>query len=160
MQYGFTYTQYDNVSELDAKFARLIQFAKEASEKAYAPYSSFYVGAAILGDDQSIVTGNNQENASYPVGTCAERVALNYYQSQHRGSSIEAIAIYAHSNEFEMNKPVSPCGMCRQALLEAEKNQSSFIRLFLSSRSGKVFEIQSVSDLLPLAFGPGDLKML
>jgi len=109
-------------------------------------------------DDGAIFTGNNQENASYPVGTCAERVALNYLLSQRPDAVIEAIAVYAQSERVEIKKPVSPCGMCRQAMLEAELNQKQEIRFFMASTNDEIYSIDRVSDLLPFGFNLSSLK--
>jgi len=127
-------------------------------KSAYAPYSKFHVGAAILLDDGTIVKGNNQENVAYPSGLCAERVALFYASSSFPGKKILKIAISAMSEEFEVDYPITPCGACRQALLEYENNHESDIEVLLAGQSGKVIVVPSISWLLPLSFSEGKLK--
>lgn len=116
------------------------------------------MGASILLKDGTIISGNNQENASYPVGTCAERVALNYLKSQDPNCEIEAIAVFAQSDRIEIKKPVSPCGMCRQAMLESEMNQKEEIKFFMASPMDEIFMIDRISDLLPFGFDLSSLK--
>lgn len=136
----------------------LLEVAKDASKKAYAPYSEFHVGAAVRLLNGNIVPGNNQENGSYPIGTCAERVALNFARGQDPNVIVIAIAVYAFSKKFKVEKPVSPCGMCRQAILEVEKDQDENIIVVLSGPSDEVYLSNSISDLLPFAFVPTLLK--
>lgn len=136
----------------------LVLQARNSSENAYAPYSNFHVGAAVLLENGEVILGNNQENGSYPVGTCAERVAMNYARGKHPGKSIKAIAIHAFSKNFELDKPVSPCGMCRQAILEVETDQEKEISIILSGPTDEVYFSESIADLLPFAFVPSLLK--
>lgn len=144
--------------DLPEGHAQLLEAAKNASKNAYAPYSRFYVGAAILLENGEIFTGSNQENGSYPIGSCAERVALNYVMSHDPNSIIECIAVYATTPKFELRNPVSPCGMCRQALLEAETNQVKPIEILLANDSDKVYKVHCIADLLPFAFESHQLK--
>ena len=136
----------------------MLKSAINASERAYAPYSRFNVGASIQIENGQIVNGNNQENNSYPAGSCAERVALNYAKSQFPDLKIIAVAIYASTEKFELDQPVSPCGICRQVLLEAEINQSNDIKLIMGSPGAEIYQIDRISDLLPFAFNLVDLK--
>lgn len=145
-------------SELSKEEQSLLEKAKEALQQAYAPYSKFRVGAALLLDDGKIITGSNQENASSPVGLCAERVALANKAANFPAQKIKAVAV---SVEHERaSSPASPCGMCRQALLEAETRQQSPVKLFMKGPSDEVYEIDSVKQLLPLPFSADNLKKI
>jgi len=141
-------------SELDLPEAdrKLLSIAADARKDSYAPYSKFHVGAAMLMADKTIVKGSNQENASYPLGFCAERTALSAAASLASGVAIEAIAIKVASEEMEIDKPTAPCGICRQVLLEAEMKHKHDIRILLQGNTGKVYVFSSAKDLLPLHF--------
>ena len=130
----------------------LLDIAREAAKHAYAPYSKFKVGAAILLKNGHIISGNNQENAVYPSGMCAERVALYYAASQFPDTPITKIAITAIGNEKEVERPVPPCGNCRQALLEYETKFGEPIEIIMAGEKGEVYMVKSVADLLPLSF--------
>jgi len=108
--------EFDSIDELNADDRKLLEEAKKTVRDAYAPYSHFQVGAAVLLENGVIVRGNNQENASYPIGLCAERVAVFAAGANYPGIKIKAIAITASSNEFMIDQPVAPCGACRQAI--------------------------------------------
>ena len=144
---------YQNAEELPKELALLLKKAKEAALSAYSPYSHFKVGAAIMLNNGAIVTGNNQENAAYPSGLCAERTAAFYASSQYPQVPFTRIAITAINPEQELLCPVSPCGSCRQALLEYEEKFNQNIEVILSGQTGNVFVIQSIKDLLPCSFG-------
>lgn len=144
------FTEYQN-PELPATDANLVARAQEAARNAYAPYSQFHVGAALLLDDGRITTGNNQENTAYPSGLCAERVALFAAGSQGGSRKIVAIAIAAYNASGFSPKPVSPCGACRQVLLEYEKRQQKPIRIILSGVESSYVAPSAVS-LMPLYF--------
>lgn len=148
------FCSFDELSEGEKK---LMLKAKEVSEKAYAPYSGFNVGAALLLDNGEVVTGNNQENAAYPSGLCAERVAMFYANATWPDSSIVMLAIAASNSKGFIDKPVAPCGSCRQALLEAENRHEKPMRLLLFG-SEEIAIIESVKDILPLSFGKEFLK--
>lgn len=139
------------LEELEPQERALTDAAKGATENSYSPYSHFAVGAAIRLENGEIVTGSNQENASFPVGCCAERTALHWTMANHPDSRIEAIAIAAKSGEHFTSIPTAPCGMCRQALLEAERRQGSLIQVILFGTEGTHF-VKQVEDLLPLSF--------
>jgi cytidine deaminase len=133
--------------------------ARDATANAYAPYSHFHVGAAARLNNGQFIKGTNQENASYPVGICAERVLMSAVASQHPGTTIETMAISYDNRNGESIKPIAPCGMCRQALVEFEGRTTSCpIRLVLGGMNGKVFIIEEANLLLPLNFGSDDLK--
>ncbi len=138
--------------ELQAGDRALVDAACEATYTSYAPYSNFKVGAAVLLDNGQIVKGSNQENAAFGAGTCAERCALFYAHAQWPESKVKAIAISARGVTDEyLEQPISPCGVCRQALIEAQKRAGAPLRVLLVGRD-KVFAVDSVSDLLPFQF--------
>jgi cytidine deaminase len=144
--------------ELDSVDKKLLDSAVEAAKNAYAPYSHFRVGAAVLLDDGSIITGNNQENAAYPSGLCAERVALFYANSKYPQKTVVAVAIVAVNPEGEVLKGnVSPCGSCRQVMLETQTRYKNLIKIMLASDDA-VLVFDSVEDLLPLNFSQDSLK--
>lgn len=139
-------------SELSPAQQQLVDLAREATLRSYAPYSQFHVGAAILLSDGNIVTGANQENAAFPSGTCAERTACYYAGANHPDARFEKIAIAARGTDGnEVDQPVPPCGACRQALLEYEKLAGHDVEVILVGRSS-IFILPSVSSLLPLSF--------
>lgn len=130
----------------------LVQHALNAATKAYAPYSNFRVGAAVLLDDDSIIEGNNQENAAYPSGLCAERVALFYANSNAPDKSVKSIAItVVNANGDIFEEIISPCGSCRQVIAETENRFNNNIRIILASKD-KVLIFKSIKDLLPFHF--------
>ena len=143
---------YNSIEELDKPDARLLLKAKEALASAYAPYSNFVVGAAVRLFGGRIVKGANQENASYPIGICAERVALFAAASQYPDLTVTAIAITAKSNTQQLTTPVSPCGACRQAILETEFRYQHPVRIIMHGETGPVYIVESVRTLLPISF--------
>lgn len=150
--------EYNNINELTNADATLLQLAKETANNAYAPYSNFFVGAVAILNNNEIITGTNQENASYPVGTCAERVLLAIAATYFTNVPLKTMAIsYINKKGFN-NHPISPCGMCRQYLLEYEQRVKQPIRLILGGQEGKIYIIKSVADLLPLNFSADDFK--
>jgi cytidine deaminase len=157
-QQHFSYDVYESVNDLPEEYAALLQQAREVTAKAYAPYSKFLVGAVAKLSNGAIVAGTNQENASYPVGICAERVLLSNASMQHTGIPVDTIAISYDNTNGESDKPISPCGMCRQSLREYEERTKHPIRLILSGLSGKVFVLESAGQLLPLSFGSDDMS--
>ena len=136
----------------------LLASAKEAVEGSYAPYSHFHVGAAVLLDDGTVVKGSNQENVAYPSGLCAERVALFAASAQHPDKKIKALAITAHSNDVHLEHPVTPCGACRQVMVEYEDKQNEEIIVMLADANDHVIKLKSSIDLLPLMFKADHLK--
>lgn len=152
------FTVYESSEELsDSEKGFLLQ-AIEAREKAYAPYSEFYVGASVILDDGSVFTGNNQENAAYPSGICAERVAIWSAMSQRPKGKIKKIFISAASAIKEVDRPAAPCGSCRQAIAEYEINQESNIEIFFTGEKGEIVKARSIKDLLPWLFDNSMLK--
>ena len=153
----FKIAVYNSSEELNADDALLLAAAREATQFAYAPYSQFFVGAAAILANGKLITGTNQENASYPVGICAERVLLSSVASQYPGEPVKTMAVTYRNENGESIKPISPCGVCRQTLVEYEERTKTSIRIILSGMSGKVFIIDNAKQLLPLCFTPGDL---
>ncbi len=147
-----SFVVFDDLSELSKNDKALFLASKKARDNAYAPYSNFQVGAALLLENNKIVTGNNQENAAYPSGMCAERVAIWNASSQYPNIKILKIFITAKSNVKKVTKPVSPCGACRQTIAEYELNQATNIELFFTGETGKIIKSNSIKDLLPLTF--------
>lgn len=143
---------YESKNNLPAKDAEMLDIASKAARRAHALYSGFHVGAALLLDDGTIIEGNNQENAAYPSGLCAERVALFYASATFPQKKIKAIAITAYSAKEPVTWPVSPCGACRQVMAEYESKHGSPIRIIMHGETGEAFVADSVSDLLPLMF--------
>lgn len=138
--------------ELPASDRELVDAARRATSRAYAPYSHFHVGAAIRLSDGTVIEGSNQENAAYPSGTCAERTAAYYAHSSHPEAAFEAIAISAVGTDGKPTpQPTPPCGACRQALLEYEKIAGHPVRVILDSPA-EIYLLPSVSSLLPLSF--------
>ena len=157
-QASIYYRVYDSIDALKEADKLLLKMARDATANAYAPYSHFHVGAAARLNNGQFIKGTNQENASYPVGICAERVLMSAVASQHPGTTIETMAISYDNRNGESIKPIAPCGMCRQALVEFEGRQHHPIRLILGGMNGKVFIIEEANLLLPLNFGSDDLK--
>jgi cytidine deaminase len=139
-------------NELNPDEKNLIDAAKEAVMRAYAPYSRFQVGAAALLANNEIVTGNNQENVAYPSGLCAERTALFYANSRFPDAAVDALAVAAYTNGDFTEEPVSPCGSCRQVILEAQNRYNHPVRIMLYGKKG-IYIIEKITDLLPLSFG-------
>lgn len=155
---SFEYEIYGGVDELSASDAALLQEANAITATAYAPYSGFLVGAVARMKNGSTVSGTNQENAAYPVGICAERVLMSVAAVLYPNEPIDTLAITYHNSKGTSNSPVSPCGMCRQALKEFEERTAQPIRLILSGESGSVFIISKSTQLLPFSFGSEDMN--
>ncbi len=143
---SINYKSYSK-EDLPLNYKTLIEKAKNASKIAYAPYSKFHVGASILLENGSILVANNQENAAFPSGLCAERVVLFYKGANFPKETIKAMAIYSPSQQL-----VSPCGSCRQVMVESEKRNSNPIKLVISSNHSEVIEFEAFSDILPFPF--------
>ena len=154
----FTIEVYDSSDELNDNDAFLLSEARSVTQFAYAPYSNFQVGAVAKLVNGEIVSGTNQENASYPAGICAERSLLSAASSTHPGVAIETMAITYNNLKGESDTPVSPCGICRQSLSEFQNRFQKPIRVILSGMKGKVQIIDNAGYLLPLAFTSENLK--
>lgn len=158
LELKIAFTEFDNENELNSSEQDLLQKARNAGGLAYAPYSNFNVGAALLLENGVIVTGNNQENVAYPSGLCAERVAMYYAGAQYPDVAIKTIAITCKSKTFHVGEPLSPCGGCRQAMSEYEMRHKSNIRVILMGETGKIRVVDSIADLLPFMFKAEELK--
>lgn len=132
---------------------KLVDAAKLATKDAYVPYSNFRVGVALLMENGDIITGNNQENAAYPSGICAERTAVFFANANYPSQKIEAIAVAAHYNGEFTKDVITPCGACRQVLLEVENRYNSPMKILLYGGNDEVYQVDSIKDLLPLSFG-------
>ena len=150
--------EYDSIEELNPAEKKLILRSKEVVKDAYAPYSDFQVGAAVLFDNGEIITGTNQENAVYPLGLCAERVALFYSNSKFPDIPVKAIAIAAYTKGEYVKKPISPCGSCRQVMIETQTRYKSSLKIYLVGNK-KIQVIENAETLLPLHFDDHFLKL-
>jgi cytidine deaminase len=153
-----SFEEYENLKELPLSDQSLMKDAEEAADAAYAPYSKFHVGAAVLLDNGIIVKGNNQENAAYPSGLCAERVAVFAAGAHYPNIGIKAIAITAYSElKKDQSQAVSPCGDCRQVMSEYEHRSGHTIRLIMKAENGKYLVSSSVRQLLPYMFNSDNI---
>lgn len=147
------YEQFEQEADLAPDEQALLRAAMEATDGAFAPFSDFYVGAAVALDDGSIWTGNNQENASFPAGTCAERSVLFYLGSQQKGKHIRKIAVRARSLRKAISAPVMPCGVCRQVMLEYEQMAAQELVILCQGAAGQIIRFTGVGrSLMPFAF--------
>ena len=144
--FSFTWDELDNPIKV------LIEKAKISAENAHAPYSNFLVGAALLLENGEIVTGNNQENVSFPAGICAERVAISYAQANFPDSRPLKIAVVAKKREQENYAYVTPCGICRQTICEYEEKFKNPIEIYMLNSKGEVYKAEGIDDLLPFKF--------
>ena len=151
------YTEYSSAEEMNPQDRQLVEAAIEAQKGSYAPYSRFNVGAALRLEDGTIVKGANQENAAFPSGLCAERSAIFAAQSMQPHLSITTLAIAARNDSGFILTPITPCGACRQVILEMEDRYNRPIRILLYGENG-VYELSSVKDLLPLSFVDANMK--
>ncbi len=151
------FVQFENESELSTEDLNLYRKAKEVSANAYAPYSSFNVGAAVLLENGEIVSGANQENIAYPSGLCAERVALFYAHTKYPTVKVVSIAVYAFSEKFEVKEIVSPCGACRQVIAEYESLSGQPLSVIMGSKGG-IIKTTGIDQLLPFQFSSQGLK--
>jgi len=146
------FSVFENLASLPSETLNLMEMAIAIRKKAYAPYSKFKVGAAILLDNGQIVLGSNQENAAYPSGLCAERVAIFQAGAIYPESTILKLAISATADEKPVSSPIPPCGACRQSIAEYEFKQEEPIEIYFMGETGEVYCSNSLSNLLPLAF--------
>lgn len=152
------FTELSSAKDLSLQEQKLLQLAKKSAKTAYAPYSNFFVGAALLLDNNKIICGSNQENVAFPSGLCAERVAFFSAGAQYPGIPIKTIAITALSPKFAIDQPVTPCGDCRQVMAEYEERYKKNIRVILSGETGKIYVVDSIKVLLPLMFSGEGLR--
>ncbi|MDR2980168.1 MAG: cytidine deaminase [Bacteroidales bacterium] len=149
---------YADQAELPESVQRLVETAIQAAKNAYSPYSRFKVGAAIELENGEVVTGNNQENAAYPSGLCAERTAAFYAAAHYPGQPFKRIVITSINPAQPSEKPVTPCGACRQALIEYEQKFNVPVEIWLAAEKGEIIHLKSIRDLLPFSFGATYLK--
>lgn len=147
------YQEFDSWKELSNDIQLLVEKAYEVAENAYAPYSNFQVGASLLLDDGTVVLGSNQENAAYPSGMCAERTALYYAGANFPTKKIKKMVIVSKGASPVAESVLSPCGACRQVMIESEKRQADAIEVILVNQNNKTIQFNSTIDLLPFAFG-------
>jgi cytidine deaminase len=150
------YTEFESIDELTQMDAELLEKARETAKCAWAPYSGFHVGASVLLDSGQMITGNNQENAAYPSGICAERVALYAANANYSRSRVVAIAISAFNKKGRVLQPISPCGSCLQAIRETEERFGIPIRLILDGAK-KIIEVEGIKNLMPLSFNSNSM---
>jgi cytidine deaminase len=158
IQLNIRLINYASEAELPEAEQGLMEAARGATHKSYAPYSNFYVGAAVLLDDGTVHSAGNQENAAFPSGSCAEQSVIYWVGANYPDRQIEAIAVVARPGASESFRPVSPCGACRQSLLEYEHRQQQPIRLLMIKPDGGVLVSESISNLLPVKFNADDLR--
>lgn len=151
-----TVVEMYSFEELEASKQQLINKAKEQVLKAYAPYSEFHVGAAVELENGEIFAGSNQENSAYPSGLCAERVAMFFANAQYPNVAVKTLAIAAYTDGNFLEEPVTPCGSCRQVLLETEQRFEKDITILLYG-SKHIFQLDNVKQLLPLCFEKSSL---
>lgn len=149
---------YESESELAKSDLFLLNEAREATKRAYAPYSEFSVGAAIQLQNGEVVLGSNQENAAYPSGLCAERTAIFTASNQFPNEVIETIAIAAKPQKAKDFIAISPCGSCRQVMSEYENKQEKPIRMIMEGENKSIYVVESIADLLPLKFSKSSLS--
>lgn len=152
------FTFHDNVDDLDAESKYLVHKAKDAATHAYAPYSKFLVGASVLLEDGTVITGTNQENAAYPSGMCAERVALFAAIAAHPEAKITKIAVVAKRKGGKDLLPAASCGPCRQVMLEFESRQDKPIQIIMQSQQHQWIKAVSAASLLPFSFTRDSLE--
>lgn len=155
---NLTFEKYNSINDLQPEDAALVRKAIEATGLAYAPYSKFNVGAAAKLANGQILAGANQENASYPVGICAERTLLSTASSLFPNVAIDTMAISYKSSELESDHPITPCGICRQTLHEFQLRVKQSMRLILAGETGEVYILPNADILLPLSFSANDLQ--
>jgi cytidine deaminase len=151
-EYSFSYRLAPSIPDLSEQDQALVTAAQAALTRAYAPYSKFQVGASVLLQSGLVIEGNNQENIAYPSGLCAERVALFYAGANHPNDPIIKICIAAEGDLTSNDSYISPCGPCRQVMLESESRQTQPIEVLLVQKSGKVLFLNTVQNLLPFGF--------
>lgn len=149
---------YNSIEELNSEDRSLLNKAMEALQGAYAPYSMFRVGAAVLLENGEIFLGNNQENVAYPSGLCAERVALFAAGARYPDVAVKTIAVTAKTKNFTIEAPTAPCGACRQVMAETEMRYKKPVRVIMGNATGTIYATEKIGDLLPLMFEAEELK--
>ena len=148
---------YDSIDELAITEKEYMLQAVEIRKKAYAPYSNFQVGAAIVLDNGVVLQGSNQENAAYPSGLCAERVVIFYAGANYPNNKIEKLFISATPSDRESDTPIPPCGACRQSIAEYEIKQDLSIEIYFMGAKGQIYKSDSLKNLLPFMFDKASL---
>ena len=151
-QFISDFVVFDNENEIEPQDLALLHEAHEATANSYAPYSKFHVGATVRLANGAIVKGNNIENAAYPSGLCAERVALFAAQAQYPDVPVEAIAITARSEHATINEPIPPCGACRQVMVEVEQRSKQPMRIICQGQTGPIMVFDGIETLMPFIF--------
>ena len=146
------FEEYASIDELRPADRRICLEAVKALGNSHSPYSNFKVGAALQLQSGRVVSGSNQENAAYPSGLCAERVALFYWGANYPDDPIDTMAVTAHTNSFAITQPVTPCGSCLQVLAEYEKQQQQPVRIILHCQGGPVWVAAGIESFLPFLF--------
>jgi cytidine deaminase len=157
-EFRLLYEEHASADQLAEPDSALLQAARLVTQDAYAPYSRFSVGAAARLTNGKIITGTNQENASYPAGICAERTLLSVAGALYPGVAIETLAISYHNENGVSDRPIAPCGICRQSLQEFEQRTGRTIRMILAGQTGRVIVLEGSKVLLPFAFTGDELK--
>lgn len=147
-----TFSEYRNLDALRASEKKMMLLAIAARKKAYAPYSKFTVGCAIVLDNGEIIEGANQENAAYPSGLCAERVAIYYAGANFPNAKVLKLFISASPEDRDLEQPIPPCGACRQSIAEYESKQDAPIEIYFMGGKGKIFKSDSLKNILPFMF--------
>ncbi len=148
-----SYDYFSRVSELSAEDQMLVTKAREVALHAHAPYSRFLVGAVLLLDSGEVVQGSNQENIAFPSGLCAERVALFYAGANFPNNAVKKLVVVANGDLIAKDAVLSPCGGCRQVMLETQNRQETNMVIYLIGQDDSVYVFNSIYDLMPLAFG-------
>jgi cytidine deaminase len=147
-----TFIEYQDLDELNVSEKQMMQRAVAARKNAYAPYSKFTVGCAIVLDNGEIIEGSNQENAAYPSGLCAERVAIFYAGANFPNAKILKLFISASPEDRDLELPIPPCGSCRQSIAEYESKQELPIEIYFMGGKGKIYKSDSLKNILPFMF--------
>ena len=151
-EFRIAYEEFDSFKDLEVTDRMLVNKAFEACENAYAPYSGFKVGAAVMLNNGEVLTGSNQENIAYPSGLCAERVVLFYAGAQFPDAEVETLCVVADGELLPKDGVLSPCGSCRQVMVETENRQHAPMRLIMVSQNQRTIIFRSAMDLLPFSF--------
>ena len=151
-QHTITFEVIENYDALNSTEKKLYDKAMEIRNAAYAPYSDFTVGCALLLENGEIVTGSNQENAAYPSGLCAERTTIFYTGANFPDVKINKLFVIGAPRDAASSVPIPPCGACRQSILEYESKQKETIEIYFASLGGEIFKTKSIRDLLPFSF--------
>ena len=159
LSHNNVFLEFQSPEDMEPADQELLIAARNAMKLAYSPYSHFLVGAAVRVEDGSIIPGANQENASYGLVICAERSTLFTANNLGYGDKVKAIAIMAKGEDFETDKPVAPCGACRQVLKEFLDRAGQPIKIIFSGSTGPIHKYESIDELLPASFGPRDLNI-